>query len=175
MINMTQMLVRAMSVVVLVLGATQAFADPKDNPIALSLAQGKGVSGMMVANGYKVIDLERGYGEQAETGAWVRFNFVGWFYDPAAPDGKGEQFDSSVDRGEPFVFQLGKQRVIMGWDAGIVGMRTGGKRRLVIPPSLGFGDKGSGEKGSAKAIPPNATLVFEIEMIDFLPAIPPKS
>ena len=172
---MAQLLARAVTIALLGFGATQALADPKDNPIALSLAQGKGISGMVVANGYKVIDLERGYGEQAETGSWVRFNFVGWFYDPAAPDGKGEQFDSSAERGEPFVFQLGKQRVIMGWDAGIVGMRTGGKRRLVIPPSLGFGDKGSGEKGSAKAIPPNATLVFEIEMIDFLPAVPPKS
>jgi FKBP-type peptidyl-prolyl cis-trans isomerase FkpA len=158
--------------VMMVLASSIAVAGaPDPNAVKAALAEGRGVSGMVVADGFKAIDLERGYGEPAQTGAWVRFNYTGWLQDPKAPDGKGEKFDSSQDRGEPFVFQLGKQRVILGWDAGIVGMRSGGKRRLVIPPALGFGDKGAGAKGSAKAIPPNATLVFEVEMIDFLPAI----
>jgi len=148
-----------------------AAEPPPLNPIAAGLAQGKGVSGMVVADGWKVVELERGYGEPAQTGAWVRFNYTGWFHDPKATDSKGEQFDSSADRGEPFVFQLGKQRVIMGWEAGLLGMRSGGKRRLIVPPQLGFGDKGAGGKNGAKAIPANATLVFEIELIDFLPAI----
>ena len=141
------------------------------NPIVAGLAQGKGISGMVVADGWKVVELEHGYGEPTQTGAWVRFNYTGWFHDAKAPEGKGEQFDSSAERGEPFVFQLGKQRVIMGWEAGLLGMRAGGKRRLVVPPQLGFGDKGAGGKNGAKAIPPNSTLVFEVELIDFLPPI----
>ena len=146
-------------------------APPDTNTVKAALADGKGVSGMVVADGFKVVELEPGYGEAAQAGAWVRFNYTGWFEDLKAADGKGEQFDSSAERGEPFVFQLGKQRVILGWEAGIAGMRTGGKRRLVIPPALGFGDKGAGAKGNGKAIAPNTTLVFEIEMIDFLPAL----
>ena len=155
------------------LATTLAFAAAPQpiNPIVAGLAQGKGVSGMVVADGWKVVELERGYGEPTQTGAWVRFNYTGWFHDPKAPEGKGEQFDSSAERGEPFVFQLGKQRVIMGWEAGLLGMRAGGKRRLVVPPQLGFGDKGAGGKNGAKAIPANSTLVFEVELIDFLPPI----
>ena len=149
-----------------------AAEPPPLNPIAAGLAQGKGVSGMVVADGWKVVELERGYGEPAQTGAWVRFNYTGWFHDPKATDSKGEQFDSSADRGEPFVFQLGKNRVILGWESGLLGMRAGGKRRVIVPPALGFGDKGAGGKGAAKPIPPNATLVFEFELIDFLPPLP---
>jgi FKBP-type peptidyl-prolyl cis-trans isomerase FkpA len=149
-----------------------AAEPPPSNPVAAGLAQGRGVSGMVVADGWKVVELERGAGEPTQAGAWVRFNYTGWFHDPKAPEGKGEQFDSSADRGEPFVFQLGKQRVIMGWEAGLLGMRAGGKRRLVVPPQLGFGDKGAGGRNGAKAIPPNSTLVFEVELIDFLAPIP---
>jgi FKBP-type peptidyl-prolyl cis-trans isomerase len=156
--------------------ATLAFgpalaADPPQNPVAAALAAGKGVSGMVVADGWKVTDLARGAGNPAETGAWVRFHYQTWLYDAAAPEGKGEQVDDSVPSGEPFVFQLGKQRVIMAWEAGIVGMRAGGKRRLLTPPQLAFGDRGRTTKNGAKPIAPNTTLVFEIELIDFLPPL----
>ena len=167
-----QMFLRALLGASLLAATLAGAAEPQQpNPIAAALAQGKGVSGMVVADGWKVVELERGYGEPAQTGAWVRFNYTGWFYDPNAAQSKGEQFDSSAERAEPFVFQLGKQRVIMGWEAGLLGMRAGGKRRLIVPPQLGFGDKGAGAKSGGKAIPPNTTLVFEVELIDFLPPI----
>ena len=112
-------------------------------------------------------DLKPGKGQPVVAGAWVRVHYTGWLYDAAAPDGKGRKFDSSVDRGEPFVFQLGKQKVIRGWDTGIVGMRAGGQRRLVIPPTLAYGARGAGGM-----IPPHATLVFDVELIDYLPPLP---
>ena len=82
-------------------------------------------------------------------------------YDQAAANKRGEKFDSSVDRGEPFVFMLGAGRVIRGWDEGVVGMRVGGKRELMIPADLGYGTKGAGG-----VIPPGASLVFEVELLD---------
>jgi FKBP-type peptidyl-prolyl cis-trans isomerase FkpA len=115
-----------------------------------------------------VTDVTVGTGDAVTTGAWVRVHYTGWLQDPAATDGKGASFDSSHTRAEPFVFQVGKQKVIRGWDEGLVGMRKGGTRRLVIPSSLGYGARGAGG-----AIPPNATLVFDIELLDFLPAIGP--
>lgn len=114
-----------------------------------------------------VKDLRPGKGQPVVAGAWVRVHYTGWLYDAAAPDGKGRKFDSSVDRNEPFVVQLGKQRVIRGWDTGIVGMRAGGLRRLVIPDTLAYGARGAGSM-----IPPHATLVFDVELIDYLPPLP---
>lgn len=112
-------------------------------------------------------DLKAGKGPPVVDGAWVRVHYTGWLQDTAAPDGKGRKFDSSVDRNEPFVFQLGKQKVIRGWDLGIAGMRAGGQRRLVIPPTLAYGARGAGS-----VIPPHATLVFDVELIDYLPPLP---
>jgi FKBP-type peptidyl-prolyl cis-trans isomerase FkpA len=155
----------------LLLGAAALAQTPEE--ILAGLANGKGVSGALTADGWRVIDLQPGYGSYTETGAWVRFHFTGWIYDPAAKDGKGERFDGSRDRKEPIVFQLGRGRVIMGWEMGLLGMQAGGKRLLVVPPQLGFGDKGAGERNGAKAVPPNATLVFEVELIDFLPPLKP--
>ena len=109
-----------------------------------------------------VQDLEPGSGEPAEAGDWVRVHYTGWLQAPAAAEGKGVQFDSSIDRGEPFLFQLGQQSVIRGWDLGVAGMRSGGRRRLVIPPLLGYGAAGAGGR-----IPPDATLVFDVQLIDF--------
>lgn len=149
--------------------AARPSAAPSSANIRQALSQGQGVSGIIDATGWKITNLTGGYGPPVDTGAWVRFKFVGWLYDPKAPDGKGAQFDSSEQRGEPFVFQLGRQSVIMGWDSGVLGMRSGGKRRLLVPPQMAFGDKGYTTKDGKRLVEPNATLVFEIELIDFLP------
>jgi FKBP-type peptidyl-prolyl cis-trans isomerase FkpA len=102
-------------------------------------------------------DLLVGSGEEAVAGKTLTVEYTGWFFDPSRLDFKGLQFDSSVGR-EPFVFTLGAGQVIEGWDQGLVGMRVGGLRRLTIPPSLAYGESRNG------SIPPNATLIFEIEL-----------
>lgn len=106
------------------------------------------------------IDTVAGDGAPAAVGDTVRVHYTGWLYDKNAPDRRGEQFDSSVERGQPFDFQLGAGRVIRGWDEGVAGMQVGGTRRLVIPPALGYGARGAGG-----VIPPNATLLFEVELL----------
>ena len=120
------------------------------------------------APGLIIDDLSPGKGPAVSAGAWVRVQYTGWLHDPKAADGKGPQFDSSVGR-EPFVFQLGRQRVIRGWDLGVAGMRAGGKRRLVIPSDLAYGARGA--RGGGVDIPPHATLLFEVELLDFLPSL----
>ncbi len=90
----------------------------------------------------------------------VRVHYTGWLYDPAAPDKKGKKFDSSKDRNDPFEFPLGAGHVIEGWDRGVAGMKVGGSRVLTIPPALGYGARGVGDD-----IPPNATLLFEVELL----------
>ena len=107
------------------------------------------------------IDIKQGDGAEAVSGKVVIVHYSGWLYDPAAPEGKGKKFDSSLDRKVPFGFFLGEGKVIKGWDQGIVGMKTGGKRRLIIPPQLGYGERGAGG-----VIPPNATLIFDVELIE---------
>lgn len=109
----------------------------------------------------QITDVVNGDGATAAAGQTVIVHYTGWLYDPGQPDNKGEKFDSSVDRGEPFSFPLGAGRVIRGWDEGFAGMQIGGKRILVIPPDMGYGTRGAG--GS---IPPNATLIFEVELLD---------
>jgi FKBP-type peptidyl-prolyl cis-trans isomerase FkpA len=109
---------------------------------------------------YSQIDLVVGTGRQAANGNNVSLNYTGWLYYPTATDNKGTQFDTSALRG-PLTFRLGQGAVIRGWDQGIVGMAVGGKRRLVIPPSLGYGSTGS----SNGAIPPNATILFDVELV----------
>jgi FKBP-type peptidyl-prolyl cis-trans isomerase FkpA len=108
---------------------------------------------------YSQVDLLAGTGTEAATGNTLTVNYTGWLFDASKPDTKGLQFDSSVGH-DPFVFVLGTQSVIAGWDKGLVGMKIGGIRRLVIPPSLGYGNVRN------HSIPPYATLVFEIELID---------
>jgi FKBP-type peptidyl-prolyl cis-trans isomerase FkpA len=105
-------------------------------------------------------DLKPGTGDIAAAGRNVSVHYTGWLYDPLAPDHHGRKFDSSRDRNEPFVFPLGAGQVIPGWDQGVAGMRVGGQRTLVIPPALGYGARGAGG-----VIPPNATLVFDIELL----------
>lgn len=107
------------------------------------------------------IDTVVGEGREAEIGFTVSVHYTGWLYDPAAEDKKGQKFDSSVDRGQPFEFFLGGGQVIQGWDKGFEGMKIGGKRTLVIPPEMGYGARGAGG-----VIPPNATLIFDVELLD---------
>ena len=105
-------------------------------------------------------DLVVGTGAEIKSGQNALVHYTGWLYDAAAPDNKGKQFDSSVG-GEPFDFPLGGGRVIPGWDQGVVGMKVGGKRRLVIPPDMAYGNAGAGG-----VIPPGATLVFDVELVE---------
>ena len=101
-----------------------------------------------------------GTGTLAESGTQVTVHYTGWLFDAEAPDTKGRKFDSSRDRGQPFSFALGAGQVIKGWDLGVAGMRIGGQRTLTIPPEQGYGARGAGG-----VIPPNATLVFEVELL----------
>ena len=107
------------------------------------------------------IDTQVGSGREAEPGFNVSVHYTGWLYDAAAEGKKGKKFDSSVDRGQPFEFALGAGQVIQGWDEGFAGMKIGGKRTLVIPSEMGYGARGAGG-----VIPPNATLIFDVELLD---------
>jgi FKBP-type peptidyl-prolyl cis-trans isomerase FkpA len=108
-----------------------------------------------------VTDVVKGVGDEAFPGMVVIVHYTGWLYDSAAPDHHGRKFDSSRDRGQPLSFPLGSGRVIRGWEQGVPGMKVGGKRRLVIPPSLAYGSRGAGNG----VIPPNATLIFDVELL----------
>ena len=105
-------------------------------------------------------DQKIGTGAEAKAGMQVTVHYTGWLYDDSAKDKHGKKFDSSRDHGEPFSFLLGQGSVIAGWDQGVAGMREGGKRILLIPAALGYGARGAGDD-----IPPNASLVFEVELL----------
>ncbi len=104
-------------------------------------------------------DLKVGTGAESRPGRRVSVHYTGWLYHPTKPDHKGRQFDSSRDRGQPYDLTVGAGEVIAGWDEGLVGMRVGGERRLVIPPAMAYRSSGQGD------IPPNATLVFDVELM----------
>lgn len=106
-------------------------------------------------------DEVAGGGNEAAAGRRVTVHYTGWLYDQGKADHKGKKFDSSRDRGEPFDFRLGAGEVIRGWDEGVAGMKVGGRRTLTIPPDYGYGPQGAGG-----VIPPNATLVFDVELLD---------
>jgi FKBP-type peptidyl-prolyl cis-trans isomerase len=108
---------------------------------------------------YSQIDLRDGTGAMVTSGQTATVHYTGWLYAEEAPDHKGASFDSSVGRG-PFSFKVGAGRVIRGWDQGVQGMKVGGHRRLVLPPEFAYGARGAGN-----AIPPNATLVFDVELL----------
>ena len=112
------------------------------------------------ASGLQYDDITVGTGATATAGQPVSVHYTGWLHDPAAPDKRGRKFDSSKDRGDPFEFELGAGNVIRGWDEGVQGMQAGGTRVLTIPPELGYGARGAGG-----VIPPNATLVFEVDLL----------
>jgi len=118
----------------------------------------------MADSGIKDLQIQEvtaGTGAEARSGRPVRVHYTGWLYDANKADHKGNKFDSSKDHGEPFEFNLGAREVIPGWDQGVAGMKVGGKRVLTVPPHLGYGARGAGG-----VIPPNATLVFEVELLD---------
>ena len=106
-------------------------------------------------------DAKPGTGPEATSGQNVTVHYTGWLYDSSRPDTKGKKFDSSRDRNDAFTFRLGAGRVIRGWDEGVAGMKVGGRRRLTIPSDMGYGAQGAG-----RDIPPNAALVFDVELID---------
>jgi FKBP-type peptidyl-prolyl cis-trans isomerase len=108
------------------------------------------------------IELAPGNGAEIKSGQTALVHYTGWLYDTAAPENKGKKFDSSVDRNEPFEFPVGAGMVIKGWDEGVVGMKVGSKRRLVIPPEMGYGARGAG----GGLIPGGATLVFDVELVE---------
>ena len=108
-------------------------------------------------SGLKYTDTTVGTGAEATRGKRVSVHYTGWLYEN---NQKGKKFDSSLDRGQPFAFALGGGQVIRGWDEGVAGMKVGGKRTLVIPPDLGYGARGAGG-----VIPPNATLMFDVELL----------
>ena len=112
------------------------------------------------ASGLQFSDSVTGSGAAAQAGQHVSVHYTGWLYDPTNDKGRGRKFDSSKDRNDPFKFDLGAGMVIGGWDEGVQGMQVGGKRVLTIPPELGYGARGAGG-----VIPPNATLVFEVELL----------
>ena len=113
---------------------------------------------MTTASGLQITDTQVGTGASPKTGQTCVMHYTGWLYQNGA---KGQKFDSSVDRGQPFEFPLGMGRVIKGWDEGVASMKVGGKRTLIIPPELGYGARGAGG-----VIPPNATLMFDVELLD---------
>ena len=112
---------------------------------------------MTTASGLQIIDSVAGTGASPKAGQTCVMHYTGWLYENGQ---KGKKFDSSVDRNEPFEFPIGKGRVIAGWDEGVASMKVGGKRTLIIPPQLGYGARGAGG-----VIPPNATLMFDVELL----------
>jgi peptidylprolyl isomerase len=112
----------------------------------------------LTASGLKIIDNKIGSGASPKIGQTCVMHYTGWLYINGA---KGKKFDSSRDRGEPFEFSIGQGKVIPGWDEGIETMKVGGKRTLIIPPQLGYGAAGAGA-----SIPPNSTLIFDVELLD---------
>jgi FKBP-type peptidyl-prolyl cis-trans isomerase FkpA len=122
------------------------------SPQAMSAAK------VTTPSGLQYIEITVGNGDVAKAGDQVSVHYTGWLQNP---DGsKGQKFDSSKDRGQPFQFALGQGQVIKGWDEGVEGMKVGGVRELIIPPALGYGQSGAGG-----VIPPNATLIFEVELL----------
>jgi FKBP-type peptidyl-prolyl cis-trans isomerase FkpA len=131
-----------------------AYGCASENPETQTMGQSK------ITELIKADDLAGG-GNEAVAGRQVTVHYTGWLYDEGQSDHKGQKFDSSRDRNEPFSFRLGAGQVIQGWDQGVAGMKVGGRRTLTIPPQMGYGSQGAGG-----VIPPNATLLFEVELLD---------
>jgi peptidylprolyl isomerase len=143
----------AMAALSLVAALTGVFAAGAPTT---ALAQAAGTT-VTTPSGLKITDTVVGTGATPKSGQICVMHYTGWLYQNGA---KGQKFDSSVDRGRPFEFPIGQRRVIAGWDEGVATMKVGGKRTLIIPPDLGYGASGAGG-----VIPPNATLIFEVELL----------
>ena len=143
----------AVALTTAIAGAALTFTAARFTPAA---AQTAGTT-MTTPSGLKITDSKVGSGASPKTGQTVVVHYTGWLYENGA---KGKKFDSSVDRGQPFEFPIGTHRVIPGWDEGVATMKVGGRRTLIIPPELGYG-----ARGAAGVIPPNTTLIFDVELI----------
>jgi len=137
--------------------ATTAAAATPAAPVVVGSATPGPAAESLIVNDTKV-----GTGREATSGATVYMHYTGWLYRPLAKNMRGRQFDSSIPRGEPLDFVLGTGRVIKGWDQGIVGMKVGGKRTLIIPSELAYGSRAAPGGG----IPPNSALIFDVELVD---------
>jgi len=126
-------------------------------PAPINRSQAAANEVIEMPNGLKYTDTKVGDGAEATAGKKVSVHYTGWLYNNGT---KGAKFDSSLDRGQPFQFTLGAHQVIAGWDEGVAGMKVGGKRTLIIPPELGYGARGAGG-----VIPPNSTLMFDVELL----------
>ena len=141
----------AVAVAIALTGASALIAP------ATATAQTAGAT-MTTPSGLKITDSKVGTGASPKPGQICVMHYTGWLYEGGA---KGKKFDSSVDRGQPFEFPIGRRQVIAGWEEGVATMKVGGKRTLIIPPELGYGARGAGG-----VIPPNATLIFDVELLD---------
>jgi FKBP-type peptidyl-prolyl cis-trans isomerase len=159
-------MMRSTQVALLAATTLLATACAKDQPVAKAPAAPAPVAAApaaapaasrTTASGLQIQDLVTGKGVEAAAGEAAKVHYTGWLWEGGK---RGVKFDSSVDRGQPFLFPLGAGRVIKGWDEGVQGMKPGGKRLLTIPPELGYGARGAGG-----VIPPNATLQFEVEYL----------
>ena len=130
-------------------------------PFTPAAAQTAGKPMTTTTSGLQFTDSVPGTGDAPKTGKTCVMHYTGWLYNNGSPNGgRGAKFDSSVDRGQPFEFTIGVGQVIKGWDEGVASMKVGGKRTLIIPPELGYGARGAGS-----VIPPNATLMFDVELL----------
>lgn len=137
---------------------TLSACKPSSPPPATTSASAPAIDKLMIE------DVAVGAGEPIASGQTAVVHYTGWLYEPSAPDHKGTKFDSSRDKGRPFRFKVGAGNVIKGWDEGVVGMTVGGRRELVVPAQLGYGDAGAGG-----VIPPGATLLFDVELLAIEP------
>jgi FKBP-type peptidyl-prolyl cis-trans isomerase len=144
--------------------AFAAMAAAASSPIIMATTASAQTAGkpmttasVTTASGLQIIDSKVGTGASPKSGQTCVMHYTGWLYENGQ---KGKKFDSSVDRNEPFEFTIGQRQVIGGWDEGVASMKVGGKRTLIIPPALGYGARGAGG-----LIPPNATLMFDVELL----------
>ena len=145
---------RAIAALALVTALAGVGAAMAPTPVAAQAAEATTTT----PSGLKITDSKVGAGATPKPGQICVMHYTGWLYEGGA---KGKKFDSSLDRGQPFEFPIGQRRVIAGWDEGVATMKVGGKRTLIIPPELGYGARGAGG-----VIPPNATLIFDVELLD---------
>jgi FKBP-type peptidyl-prolyl cis-trans isomerase FkpA len=150
-----------MKLINIILACVCAFTLSACNAQTTTPAQETAMTSSTSITELQKIDTQPGTGREAESGFHISVHYTGWLYDEKAEGHKGTKFDSSLDRKQPFDFDLGAGQVIQGWDEGFAGMKVGGKRTLVIPPEMGYGARGAGG-----VIPPNATLLFEVELLD---------
>ncbi|MEO7760487.1 MAG: FKBP-type peptidyl-prolyl cis-trans isomerase [Casimicrobiaceae bacterium] len=159
---------RLFTAIVALPAAVSCVSVTADKPAAATAPAmaGSAASAPVIVDGMKIVEMKVGSGKEAQTGKAAMVQYTGWLYDDKAPDNKGKQFDSTSTRGGlAFGFIVGVGRVIKGWDQGVVGMKVGGTRTLTIPAALAYGDKDVGNG----LIPPNSTLVFDIELVDVKP------